>query len=151
MKKRNTLITCVSIIATMIVMPLHIQAEESTPGQNISANSKAKDRNPKPDLIRNAIEQKPPAIDITTGSEIPSEGYCDQPYVVKLSDGTWLCVMTTGKGHEGQRGQHCLLSQLRPGTNLGTACRHRACKWSRSLLGHALPDGLRPCLCVLHL
>ena len=42
MKKRNALITWVSIIATMIVMPLHIQAEESTPGQNISANLKAK-------------------------------------------------------------------------------------------------------------
>lgn len=51
-------------------------------------------------------EQTPPAIDITTGYEIPSEGYCDQPYVVKLPDGTWLCTMTTGNGHEGQTGQH---------------------------------------------
>lgn len=48
----------------------------------------------------------PPAIDIATGHVIPDEGYCDQPYVVKLDDGTWLCTMTTGKGHEGQRGQH---------------------------------------------
>ena len=46
------------------------------------------------------------AVDITTGHEIPSEGYCDQPYVVKLTDGTWLCTMTTGKGHEGNKGQH---------------------------------------------
>jgi len=43
---------------------------------------------------------------ITCGHEIPSEGYCDQPYVVKTDDGAWLCVMTTGKGREGQVGQH---------------------------------------------
>jgi hypothetical protein len=41
-----------------------------------------------------------------SGSEIPSEGYCDQPYVVVNNDGTWLCVMTTGTGHEGDPGQH---------------------------------------------
>lgn len=43
---------------------------------------------------------------IANGYEIPGEGYCDQPYVVKTDDGAWLCVMTTGKGVEGQRGQH---------------------------------------------
>ncbi len=43
---------------------------------------------------------------IASGSVIPSEGYCDQPYVAKLSDGSWLCVMTTGEGHEGEQGQH---------------------------------------------
>lgn len=43
---------------------------------------------------------------IASGSVIPSEGYCDQPYVAKLPDGTWLCVMTTGQGREGQHGQH---------------------------------------------
>jgi hypothetical protein len=53
-----------------------------------------------------SIKQTTPPIDIETGWEIPSEGYCDQPYVVKLKDGTWLCVMTTGKGHEGTRDQH---------------------------------------------
>lgn len=58
------------------------------------------------DRLSEARKQTPPAIDIATGYEIPSEGYCDQPYVVKLSDGTWLCTMTTGKGHEGQGGQH---------------------------------------------
>lgn len=58
------------------------------------------------DPITEAMNQQPPAIDITTGDEIPSEGYCDQPYVVKLADGTWLCTMTTGKGHEGTKGQH---------------------------------------------
>lgn len=57
-------------------------------------------------MIKAAMEQDPPALDITTGHEIPSEGYCDQPYVVKLADGTWLCVMTTGKGEEGHQDQH---------------------------------------------
>ena len=41
-----------------------------------------------------------------TGSVIPSEGYCDQPYVIEANDGAWLCVMTTGTGHEGDPGQH---------------------------------------------
>lgn len=67
----------------------------------ISGNLPAQDSK-----IQAAINQKPPAIEIETGWEIPSEGYCDQPYIVKMADGTWVCVMTTGKGHEGQTGQH---------------------------------------------
>lgn len=43
---------------------------------------------------------------IANGFEIPSEGYCDQPYILKTHDGAWLCVMTTGKGEEGEGGQH---------------------------------------------
>lgn len=43
---------------------------------------------------------------IRTGSEILTETYSDQPSVVKTSDGAWLCVMTTGTGREGERGQH---------------------------------------------
>ena len=43
---------------------------------------------------------------IVTGHQIPDEGYCDQPYVVVLPDRTWLCVMTTGRGVEGEQGQH---------------------------------------------
>jgi len=43
---------------------------------------------------------------IENGWEIPSEGYCDQPYVVRTDDGAWLCIMTTGKGREGEPGQH---------------------------------------------
>lgn len=43
---------------------------------------------------------------IANGAEIPSEGYCDQPYVVRTQDGAWLCVMTTGSGVEGEPGQH---------------------------------------------
>ena len=57
------------------------------------------------DVLSSVVQTTPP-IDIETGWEIPSEGYCDQPYVVKLKDGTWLCVMTTGKGHEGTQSQH---------------------------------------------
>ena len=32
---------------------------------------------------------------IVNGSEIPNEGYADQPYIVKTDDGAWLCVITT--------------------------------------------------------
>ena len=45
---------------------------------------------------------------ISNGRPIPSEGYADQPYVVQTDDGAWLCVMTTGTGHEGQPGQHII-------------------------------------------
>lgn len=43
---------------------------------------------------------------ITAGSIIPDEGYSDQPYIVKTTDGAWLCVITTGHGVEGAGGQH---------------------------------------------
>ena len=43
---------------------------------------------------------------ITNGLAIPDEGYCDQPYVVITKEGHWLCTLTTGRGHEGQKGQH---------------------------------------------
>ena len=43
---------------------------------------------------------------IRTGWEIPSETYADQPYVVKTDDGAWLCILTTGPGREGTKGQH---------------------------------------------
>lgn len=43
---------------------------------------------------------------VETGYEIPSEGYCDQPYVVINADGSWTCLLTTGVGHEGDHGQH---------------------------------------------
>ena len=48
----------------------------------------------------------PDSRHINNGWQIPSEGYCDQPYVVKTDDGAWLCIMTTGSGHEGATGQH---------------------------------------------
>jgi len=44
--------------------------------------------------------------DVRGASVIPDEGYCDQPYVVVLDDGTWLCTMTTGEGEEGATAQH---------------------------------------------
>jgi len=48
---------------------------------------------------------------ITGGWEIPSEGYADQPYIVKTDDGAWLVVLTTGKGVEGAGGQHVISSR----------------------------------------
>ncbi len=43
---------------------------------------------------------------LSNGREIPTETYSDQPYIVQTDDGAWLCVLTTGAGHEGQHGQH---------------------------------------------
>jgi len=48
---------------------------------------------------------------IATGFEIPTERYADQPYVVRTLDGAWLCVVTTGAGHEGERGQHVVTTR----------------------------------------
>ncbi|NCO37399.1 MAG: hypothetical protein COZ06_08140 [Armatimonadetes bacterium CG_4_10_14_3_um_filter_66_18] len=45
---------------------------------------------------------------LRTGNRIPDEGYCDQPYVVVTKDGNWLCLLTTGRGPEGDRGQHVI-------------------------------------------
>ncbi|MDX2036160.1 MAG: LamG-like jellyroll fold domain-containing protein [Isosphaeraceae bacterium] len=50
---------------------------------------------------------------IQSGRPIPSEGYADQPYIVKTNDGAWLCVMTTGKGAEGAAGQHVVSMRSR--------------------------------------
>jgi hypothetical protein len=36
------------------------------------------------------------------------EFYADQPYIVKTDDGAWLCVVTTGAGKEGEKGQHVI-------------------------------------------
>lgn len=44
------------------------------------------------------------------GHPIYSHGYCDQPYVVVLENGKWLCVFTTNAGHEGSKGQHIVSS-----------------------------------------
>lgn len=41
-----------------------------------------------------------------SGHSIYTHGYCDQPYVVVLENGKWLCVFTTNAGHEGSKGQH---------------------------------------------
>lgn len=43
---------------------------------------------------------------IDNGIEIPTAGgYADQPSLVVLSDGTFVCATTTGKGEEGAAGQ----------------------------------------------
>ena len=58
---------------------------------------------------KKAKASPPASIDtrnIATGFNIPSEGYADQPYIVKTDDGACLCAITTGSGHEGAGGQH---------------------------------------------
>jgi len=44
--------------------------------------------------------------DLQNGYSIYDNGYIDQPYVVVLKDGRWLCVFTTGAGIESTPGQH---------------------------------------------
>ncbi len=55
---------------------------------------------------------------LSNGHLIPSEGYADQPYAVRTDDGAWLCVMTTGTGIEGAKGQHVVSMRS---TNLGVS------------------------------
>lgn len=43
---------------------------------------------------------------IKNGFVILQNGYCDQPYAAITKDSNWLCVVTTGKGTEGELGQH---------------------------------------------
>lgn len=45
------------------------------------------------------------------GIPIYTNGYIDQPYVVVLSDRSWLVVFTTGAGAEGTGGQHIVASR----------------------------------------
>ena len=61
-----------------------------------------------PDLISMAYAQDEDWRNIRNGATIPDKTYSDQPYVVKTDDGAWLCVMTTGIGHEGAKGQHII-------------------------------------------
>ncbi len=46
-----------------------------------------------------------------SGTPIFASGYCDQPYVVVLPDGMWLCTFTTGAEHEGAGGQHIVATR----------------------------------------
>ncbi len=48
---------------------------------------------------------------ITTGREIPTERYSDQPYAIKTDDDAWLCTITTGVGIEGATGQHIIATR----------------------------------------
>lgn len=45
---------------------------------------------------------------IKNGHIVPTASYCDQPFIVKANDGSWVLVTTTGDGHEGSRGQHVI-------------------------------------------
>ena len=56
-----------------------------------------------------------------TGHSIYTNGYCDQPYVVVLENGKWLCVFTTNAGHEGSGGQHIV----------STISENRGKSWSK--------------------
>lgn len=55
-----------------------------------------------------ALAQATDWRNIENGLVIPDKSYSDQPYIVKTDDGAWLCVMTTGSGHEGATGQHII-------------------------------------------
>lgn len=54
------------------------------------------------------------------GRLIPDEDYCDQPRIVVTRDGTWVCVLTTGPGHEGGEGQHVVATASRDRGNTWT-------------------------------
>lgn len=56
--------------------------------------------------IAHAQSLDPDFRDRTEGLPIFQNGYVDQPYVVVLDDGSWLCVFTTNAGKEGSGGQH---------------------------------------------
>ena len=49
--------------------------------------------------------------DVANGLPIYEHGYCDQPYVVTLDDGTWLCVFTTSGEREGARSQYAVATR----------------------------------------
>lgn len=55
----------------------------------------------------------PDARHIDNGHQIYSVTYADQPYIVGLDDGTWLCCATVGSGREGQQGQHVVTFRSR--------------------------------------
>ena len=54
----------------------------------------------------NPFHPIPDSRHVTRGRSLPTEGYSDQPYLIKTHDGAWLCVFTTGSGREGEPGQH---------------------------------------------
>ena len=82
-------IAAVCRIATIVCLPLVAIALGMIPSQALHAADIPSDP-------RN----------IATGIVIPAEFYADQPYVVVLPNRTWLCVLTTGAGHEGSGGQY---------------------------------------------
>lgn len=57
-------------------------------------------------IIAAAVAGQTDPRHIVNAPIIPDEFYADQPYIVKTTDGAWLCVITTGPGVEGAGGQH---------------------------------------------
>jgi hypothetical protein len=57
-------------------------------------------------FTNNSVAQTVDWRNVRNGNSIFTNGYCDQPYVVLLKDGKWLCVFTTNAGKEGSGGQH---------------------------------------------
>jgi hypothetical protein len=60
----------------------------------------------KTSLMPISLQESDDERNIVKGYKMPCELYCDQPYLVVLNDGTWVCMMTTGRGLEGDKGQH---------------------------------------------
>ena len=90
-QRREMLRGAAALMAWGYAMPLRVWADEPA---NIPVPSPASQRDPR---------------NLRKGLIIPTpyeEGYCDQPYTVITHDGSWLCIMTTGRGREGDRGQH---------------------------------------------
>jgi hypothetical protein len=71
----------------------------------------------------------PDRRNISLGRVISTDGYCDQPYLLLLKNGVWLCVLTTCSTREG--GQDQTVSVLRS--------EDRGKTWV--LLGHLEPPG----------
>ncbi len=44
--------------------------------------------------------------DLYNGRVIPSNNYAEQPYIVEMKNGNWLCTVTTGPGGENAGRQH---------------------------------------------
>lgn len=63
-------------------------------------------------VVQSPVDASDPR-NFNNGWLIPDEGYCDQPYIVILPDGTWLCTLTTGVGREGEGGQHVVATRSR--------------------------------------
>lgn len=55
------------------------------------------------------MNYNPDSRNVMNGFKLPSLSYCDQPYLIETNDNALLCVMTTGKGKEGQLGQHVVI------------------------------------------
>jgi hypothetical protein len=57
-----------------------------------------------------AFAQDADPRNLTSGTVIPDEGYADQPYVTIMPNGHWVACTTTGKGVEGEGGQHVIVN-----------------------------------------